>query len=227
MAALISIQNLYFQYSKSQSQNPFSIQISSFSMADQEKWVVTGPSGSGKSTFLNLVAGELLPISGALNVLGEDLCAMSLDERQNFRIQNIGFVFQDFPLVPYLSAIENVLFPYFINPTISLNSEVRAYATHLLERVGLTQRIFAKPHQMSQGERQRVAIARALITKPVLILADEPTAGLDLERSHSVMELIDEIVEESNVGLLLVTHEPEIIERYSNRFLIHTGGLTQ
>ena len=223
MAALISIQGLHFQYPVSQGETAFSIDLPKFAMASREKWVVTGPSGSGKSTLLNLVAGELLPNSGQLNVLGQNLCAMSLDERQNFRIQHIGFVFQDFPLVPYLSAIENVLLPYLINPTISLNTEVREYATHLIERVGLTHRRTAQPHQMSQGERQRVAIARALSTKPALILADEPTAGLDIERSHSVMNLIDEIVDESKIGLLLVTHEPQIMQRYSNQFSIQAG----
>lgn len=223
MKNLISIQNVHFQYAESQAQTPFSIQITNFEMAERESWVVTGPSGSGKSTLLNLVAGELVPSEGTFHVLRHDLCAMSVDERQNFRIQNIGFVFQDFPLVPYLSAPENVLFPYFINPTISLTVEVREYASHLLERVGLTHRRAALPHQMSQGERQRVAIARALITKPSLILADEPTAGLDIERSHSVMALIDDIVKESNVGLLLVTHEPQIMARYSNQFSIETG----
>ena len=126
-----------------------------------------------------------------------------------------------------MNALENVLLPYFINPTIRLTHEVRSYASHLLEQVGLQNKRLSLPNQMSQGERQRVAISRALIAKPSLILADEPTAGLDLERSHSVMSLIEQIVDESKVGLLLVTHEPQIIQRYHLKYSFKSNGVSE
>ena len=214
----INVENILFKYPQQRESTSFQLAVEHFLVKKGEQWVLSGPSGSGKSTLLNILAGELIPQEGNAVVLGTALQTLSIAERQNFRIQNIGFIFQDFPLVPYLNAFENVIFPYFINPSLSLSKSVREHANQLLEEMGLTHRRNARPAQLSQGEKQRVAIARALITNPRLILADEPTAGLDLERSHSVMSYIQELAQTHNISLVVVTHEPQMIERFSNQF---------
>ena len=214
---MISISDILFQYSEHRETDfdlQFSLRLKDFAVQKGEKAVLVGTSGCGKSTLLNIIAGELVVQSGSVEVLGEDLTSMSYDQRQNFRIQNIGFIFQDFPLVPYLNSLENVLLPYRINPFLSLSKEAKSRAKALLGDVGLGDKHSRLPRQMSQGERQRVAIARALVTEPSLILADEPTAGLDRERSVSVMSLIDTMVDEKELSLVVVTHDSLVEERY-------------
>lgn len=216
---MISISDILFQYSEHQdagSELQFSLQLKDFAVQKGAKAVLVGPSGCGKSTLLNIIAGELVVQAGSVEVLGQDLTSMSYDQRQNFRIQNIGFIFQDFPLVPYLNSLENVLLPYRINPFLSLSKEAEARAMSLLDDVGLGAKHSRLPTQLSQGERQRVAIARALVTEPSLILADEPTAGLDRERSVSVMSLIDAMVDEKDLSLVVVTHDSLVEERYEH-----------
>lgn len=215
---MITLTDIAFEYDEQREevQGVFQLKLQSFSVQKGEKSVIVGSSGCGKSTLLNIIAGELTVQSGSVEVLGEQLTTMSYDQRQNFRIQNIGFIFQDFPLVPYLDAIENVLLPYRINPFLSLSAEAKQRAQKLLQEVGLAQKEHRFPKQLSQGERQRVAIARALVTQPSLILADEPTAGLDRERSASVMALIDAMVEDKNLSLVVVTHDSLVEKRYQN-----------
>ena len=212
---MIALQNISFSYQE-QREDRFELTLPHFSVQKGEKAVLVGPSGCGKSTLLNIIAGELVVQAGSVMVLGEDLRAMSYDLRQNFRIQKIGFIFQDFPLVPYLNAIENILLPYRINPFLSLSNAAKNRARSLLEEVGLEEKSHRLPKQLSQGERQRVAIARALVTEPSLILADEPTAGLDRARAHSVMTLIDAMVAEKGLSLVVVTHDPLVEKRYEN-----------
>ena len=210
---MISLRDISFRYPERQQSN-FQLKLSNFAVNKGEKAVLVGASGCGKSTLLNIIAGELVPQSGSVKVLGRQLEIMSYEQRQNFRIQNIGFIFQDFPLVSYLNALENVLLPYRINPFLSLTTESKQRAQLLLKEVGLENKNNRLPKQLSQGERQRVAIARALVTEPSLILADEPTAGLDRERSTSVMNVIDAMVEEKNLSLVGVTHDLLVEERY-------------
>ena len=132
------------------------------------------------------------------------------------QIANIGYVFQDFPLVPYLNVVQNIVFPYRVNPSLILKEEVFERAHALLNRLGLKNKAQRMPAELSQGERQRVAIARALIAKPKLILADEPTAGLDLARSHAVLDLLEGIARDESAGLIVVSHEPQIVERFQH-----------
>ena len=127
----------------------------------------------------------------------------------------IPFVFQDFPLVDYLTALENVVLPYRINPILKLDETTLVRAKELLHHLGMHGKYHRKPKALSQGERQRVAVARAMITNPRLILADEPTAGLDPARSASVMSLLEEMVQESDCSLLVVTHDPMIRQRFA------------
>ena len=188
-----------------------------------EHWMIVGPSGSGKSTILNLISGELIPQAGSVEVLGQSVHEFSFAERQSFRIANIGYVFQDFPLVPYLNVLQNIVFPYRVNPDIVLTEDSFERAHSLLTRLGLDNKEDRMPSELSQGERQRVAIARALITKPRLILADEPTAGLDLDRSHAVLDLLEGIARDEDAGLVVVSHEPQIVERFNH--VLSLGGI--
>jgi len=208
----IDIQNLFFQYGAGE--GAFSLQIETFNINPGSRAVLFGPSGCGKSTLLNLIAGELVPDRGNLSVLGQDLSQFSEQQRRVFRIQNIGFVFQDFPLVNYLSAEENVLLPYRINPSLQLKEESFVQAKKLLVDLGLEGKNNSLPSQLSQGESQRVAIARALITNPKILLADEPTAGLDPERTSSVIALLEDLVEKREMTMVVVTHDPQVRSRF-------------
>ena len=222
---IIAMQNLDFVYSFKKGYSPFSLSIPSWSLESGSKVVLYGPSGCGKSTLLNLICGMMLPQAGQLIVCGKNLSSLGEAQRRVHRIENMGFVFQDFPLVEYLSAIENVLFPYRINPALRLNDVVRQRALALLTDFDLVDKRRQKPAHLSQGERQRVAIARALITSPKLLLADEPTAGLDPDRAKQVLDKIDQLVEQRNLSLVLVTHDPVVKSRFEHT--LNVGQLQQ
>ena len=214
MKKVIEIQDLIFRYPCSSTEDSFTLRVSSWSLGANERAVLHGPSGCGKSTLLNLISGSLTHQEGTLNVLGVSRKNTSEGQRRAHRISNIGFVFQDFPLIDYLSALENVILPYRINPVLRLDKVTIDRAQELLVNLGLDGKFYRKPNALSQGERQRVAVARAMITKPRLILADEPTAGLDPSRSASVMGLLEQMVNESDCSLLVVTHDPMIRQRF-------------
>ena len=211
----INLQQIHFEYRSKRQEDVFSLALEHFTVEVGEKMVLFGPSGCGKSTLLNLIAGELIPTTGKVEVLSCLLNAQSDSERRAFRIQNIGFVFQDFPLVSHLSALENVVLPYRINPALVLDDSVWDRGRQLIVDLGLSGKENRLPHKLSQGERQRVAIARALITKPKIMLADEPTAGLDPVRSVAVMELVERVVQERGMTLVVVTHDPNIRRRFT------------
>ena len=215
MKKVIEIQDLIFRYPTVSKEDTFTLRLDSWSLGENEKAVLHGPSGCGKSTLLNLISGALEHQEGTLNVLGVSRLGVTESQRRAHRISNIGFIFQDFPLVDYLTVLENVLLPYRINPILSLRDETRSRAIDLLQKLGLKGKYKRKPKELSQGERQRVAVARAMITNPKLILADEPTAGLDPARSDSVMTLLEDMVVESKCSLLVVTHDPMIRKRFS------------
>lgn len=211
----IEIQNLHFAYSSAE-ENGFALTIPKWTLRAGDSVVIYGPSGCGKSTLLNLIAGALDFSEGSLRVLGKELREMDTAQKRAHRIQNVGFVFQDFPLISYLTAIENVLLPYRINPILTLSDDVRRRARELLETFGLKGKGSRIPRALSQGERQRVAIARALITQPKLLLADEPTAGLDPKRSHQILDELEHWVEKVNLSLVVVTHDSSLRERFEN-----------
>ena len=192
----------------------FRLRLGEWSVAKGGRVALHGPSGCGKSTLLNLVAGVLVPQTGSLTVAGRDVAAMSEAERRAWRITKMGFIFQDFPLVEYLSATENVLLPYRLNPALRLDREARGRASELLAMLGLEGKGDRRPQALSQGERQRVAIARALVTQPEILLADEPAAGLDVPRTQAVMDHIEGLCNEFGLTLLLVTHDPRLLDRF-------------
>ncbi len=199
---------------------PFALHIAAWEVRRGERIALHGPSGSGKSTLLDLVAGTLRPQAGALEVAGRDLA--TLDERasREHRIRHIGFVFQDYPLVEHLSALENVTLPFRLNHALVLDRSARERARALLDELGIGNKTHRLPSQLSQGERQRIAIARALVTNPELLLADEPTAGLDDDRAQGVLDLLLASSRERRLTLIVVTHDPRVLARLDRRVAI-------
>lgn len=176
----------------------------SLSLDAGEFVAVQGPSGCGKSTLLLLAGGLLAPDSGVIQVADRNPYALTADARSKFRAENIGFVFQQFHLVPYLSVLDNVLAPSIA--TGSTGSEQRA--RELIDRFGLSHRLEHTPGELSSGERQRTALARALLNEPKVLLADEPTGNLDSENAAEVLKHLREFAA-SGGAVLLVTHDPQ------------------
>lgn len=182
---------------------------------------IIGPSGSGKSTLLNLLGCLDLPTGGHVFIDGEDTATLSLKELTRVRRQKIGFVFQEFNLLPVLNAVENVELPLrYLGVHVK---ERRERALEALSEVGLEKRVKNKPSQMSGGERQRVAIARALVTRPALVLADEPTGELDSVNTCRVIELMRSLNDELNQTFAVVTHDP-MVARYARRVISLKDG---
>jgi putative ABC transport system ATP-binding protein len=181
---------------------------------------VMGQSGSGKSTFLAMLGGLSHPNAGSIAVDGIDLYALPGERLADFRREYLGFVFQSFNLVPYLTALENVTLPLAVKKMPS--ADKRSRALEVLERVGLADRAGHLPGKLSGGEQERVAIARALVNEPPLILADEPTGALDSETTVEIMDLFAELHREGNT-IVMVTHNPEI-QRYFDRTIVLRDG---
>ncbi len=181
---------------------------------------VHGPSGCGKTTLLLVAGGLLAPDSGRVEVGGEDLYALSPGRRARVRAAKIGFVFQQFHLLPYLSVLENVL-----APTLALRTGgAEGRARELLERLGLGPRARHKPNELSAGEQQRTALARALLNKPGLLLADEPTGNLDEAAAEEVLKGLEEFAR-SGGAVLLVTHNPKAVARAGRALRMENGKL--
>jgi len=178
----------------------------SFSLAQGATCSILGPSGSGKSTLLGLAAGLDLPTSGSVLLNGIALGEISEDERARVRNEHVGFVFQNFQLIPTLTALENVTVPMELRGDRS----ARALALDLLDRVGLSDRGDHYPAQLSGGEQQRVALARAFINRPKILFADEPTGNLDAETSQKVIEIMLDLNHNAGTALVLVTHDPDV-----------------
>ncbi|MEO0913524.1 MAG: ATP-binding cassette domain-containing protein, partial [Pseudomonadota bacterium] len=177
---------------------------------------IVGPSGTGKTTLLNLLSGILVPERGTVSVEGEVISGLGDAARRAFRIRRIGFVFQSFALLDYLTAYENILYPYRITAHLTLDAAARARARDLAERVGLADKLSRKPGALSQGERQRVAICRALVTAPALVLADEATGNLDPENKARILDLLFEQVAAERATLVAVTHDHDLLARFDH-----------
>ncbi len=172
--------------------------------------LLEGPSGCGKTTLLSIIAGLLTPTSGRVRVLGANLHEISDRRRTEFRRDNLGFVFQVYNLLPALTAAENAAVPLIVRGE-SRRAAVRA-AGELLSRMRMEHRAAALPRELSGGECQRVAVARALVHKPKLVLCDEPTASLDAETGHDIMQLLRDIAVEPGRAVVVVTHDPRVFE---------------
>jgi len=186
---------------------------------------LAGPSGSGKSTLLNLLGGVDAPTSGKIIVNGDDLTHMSENELSNFRLKNVGLVFQFFNLVPTLTAKENVEFPLILANVPKEEQEYRAL--ELLELVGLEHRVDHKPEELSGGEQQRVAIARALANNPSIIIADEPTGDLDSGTAKAFMNLIEDLNKTQRQTFIISSHDSMVIERVPRTYTIRDGKISE
>ena len=192
----------------------------SFGIDKGDAVAIVGVSGSGKSTLLGLIAGLDTPTEGTVRVNGDDLFALDEDGRASLRARMMGFVFQSFQLLPAMTALENVMLPLELAGEAGAEKLARA----MLDRVGLSERLKHYPKQLSGGEQQRVAIARAFVTRPMLLLADEPTGNLDSATGSQVIDLMFELNRERGATLLLVTHD-EALSRRCNRVLRLAGGM--
>ena len=175
---------------------------------------VVGPSGSGKTTLLNLVAGILTPDTGRVTVAGMEVSGLSDAARRRFRASRIGFVFQDFALLDYLSARQNIFYPYRITPALTLDADARDRAEALALACGIGDKLDRHPSALSQGEQQRVAICRALVTQPKLILSDEATGNLDPDSKARILDLLFEQASDAGASVLAVTHDHELLPRF-------------
>lgn len=210
---MIAIENLEFAWPGSD----FCLAIESLRIAPGEKLAVIGPSGSGKTTLLNLLAGIETADQGSVSVLNTELKMLSDRERRDFRSSNIGFVFQQFELLEYLSVKKNIELPFLINQTLAAERfrlANREAVSQLAASMGIANKLLRYPGKLSQGEKQRVAICRALVTQPKLILADEPTGNLDPSNKHRTLELLFEQAEQSGQTLIVVTHDMSIVDGF-------------
>ena len=194
-----------------------------FRLAPRETAAIVGASGSGKSTLLSIIAGLDTPTRGTVRLDGQDLFALSEDDRAALRAQKVGFVFQSFQLMGNLTALENVMLPL----ELAERRDARKAAAEMLERVGLGQRLGHYPKVLSGGEQQRVALARAFVVQPALLLADEPTGSLDFATGESIMRLMFELNRELGTTLVLVTHDRAIAAQCERRITIDAGRVAE
>ncbi len=181
---------------------------------------IMGPSGSGKSTFMNMIGALDSPSRGELYIAGRNIGSLSSDQQARLRNETLGFVFQQFMLLPRTTALENVKLPLMYTPLSRADKDARAIAA--LKRVGLAERMDHHPSQLSGGQQQRVAIARALVNRPQMVLADEPTGALDSETGKDIMRLFTALNAEGTT-VILVTHEQEIAD-YAERIIRFRDG---
>lgn len=184
---------------------------------------IVGSSGSGKSTLLHLLGTLDKPNTGKIEIKGVDTTTLNRKQQADFRNKHIGFIYQFHHLLMEFSALENVMLPLLIGGMAKPDAKIQA--SEMLENVGLSHRITHKPDQLSGGERQRVAIARALITKPALVLADEPTGNLDKDNGENIYELINQLKTTHNTAFIVVTHDLELAAKLDKTMFIKQGKL--
>ncbi|APE44031.1 ABC transporter ATP-binding protein [Sulfitobacter alexandrii] len=207
---MIAARDIAFAYPR----GGFALKVSQLDVAPAERVGVIGPSGTGKTTLLNLLAGLSRPDAGTLSVAGTDLTALGEAGRRRFRATHVGFIFQNFALVDYLNAYENILYPYRVGLGLKLDSQVRERAHALADACGIANRLKSHPQALSGGEQQRVAICRALVTRPRLILADEATGNLDPETKEVILDLLFARAAEMEATVLAVTHDHDLLPRF-------------
>ena len=207
---MIEINDLQFAYQHSN----FILEIPNLTIKKEEKVAIIGASGCGKTTLLQLISGIKLPNKGTIAIDSVNLEKLSERHRRQFRITNIGFVFQEFELISYLNVFDNIIHCYRLNPSLKLTKEVKNNAYYLADKVGIGDKINRSIDRLSQGEKQRVAICRALLTKPKLLLADEATGNLDPANKERILEILFNYLEEYQATLIAVTHDRELLNLF-------------
>ena len=215
----IELSNIDFRWGSTR--NDFRIQVKDFRLEKMESVILVGPSGGGKSTLLSLICGILRPQNGVIKILGQDFERMSNSERDSFRADNIGIIFQQFNLLPYLSALDNVLLPLEFSllrrkTSGEIKEKHNAEAKHLLKSLSITPETLGKQKAatLSIGQQQRVAAARAFIGSPELIIADEPTSSLDEKSQDEFLKQLFAEKTAKGASLLMVSHNPRIAKRF-------------
>ena len=214
---VISLTNVKYRWGPNR---PLTLDIEAFEVATGERLFLHGPSGSGKSTLLNILAGVLKPEDGSVECMGQELTQLQNHQRDRFRVDHIGMIFQQFNLVPYLSVLENVLLPCRFSAARRARAETAGStvdeASRLLEGLELGREICARPvTQLSVGQQQRVAMARALIGRPEIIIADEPTSALDTDRRGQFLHLLLRECEMRGGTLLFVSHDLGLVSDFT------------
>ncbi len=220
MTKILNVRNLGKTY-KSGSKKLRVLDDITFAIEAGATFSIVGPSGSGKTTLLGLCAGLDKADSGTVELCGTELSALSEDQRALLRNKNIGFIFQDFQLLPTLTALENVSVPLELQGS----GEAKIKAAELLEKVGLSKRMGHYPSQLSGGEQQRVALARAFSNKPAILFADEPTGNLDEETGEKVVQLLLELNKEAGTTLVIVTHDLDLAKRTQHILRLKGGKI--
>lgn len=210
--SLLVVQDLLKAYRSPEGEVQTVLDVPEFTLGEREQVAVAGTSGSGKTTFLHIIAGILRADSGQVRIDGKDMTGLSEAARDALRARSIGYVFQTFHLLGAYSALENVQ----LGMSFGGKSD-RAFARKLLTDLGLAGRMGHRPHQLSVGQQQRVALARALAARPRLVLADEPTGNLDPSHAGEALALIRGLCEEVGAALLLVSHDPAILDEFERR----------
>ncbi len=218
MLELKSLKKSYHQGS----QNIEIFENLNFHVEEGQRVAIMGKSGSGKSTLLSLISGIIKPDDGDISLNSISYKDLQESELNDFRATNIGFIFQNFHLVSYLNALENVMLP----AKVCNIPKPKEKAIELLKSVGLGHRLDHLPSELSGGEKQRVAIARALIHNPKIILADEPSGNLDEETGNAVMDILFELIKKNNTTLILVTHSKDVANRCEKTYELVSGSLT-
>ncbi|WP_158855972.1 ABC transporter ATP-binding protein [Lunatibacter salilacus] len=215
--SILSVQNLTKTY-QSGNRKLTVLENVSFEVAHGDTLAIVGPSGSGKTTLLGLCAGLDVSSGGSVSLNGQAMDNLTEDQRAKLRNDSVGFIFQNFQLLPTLTALENVMVPL----ELKKRKDAKSKALELLEKVGLGDRVTHYPSQLSGGEQQRVSIARAFANEPKILFADEPTGNLDTETGEMIENLIFQLNEEEGTTLILVTHDPELAQRTNH--IIHIKG---
>jgi len=207
---MIEVRDLEFAYPS----GDFRLHVSGFRVEAGESVALTGPSGCGKTTLIHLLAGIFKASAGAIEVSGLDMASLDLEDRQDLRILKLGLVFQEFELLEYLDVFDNVVLPYRLTPLLELDDDVRARARQLIEDMGIGQAAHRYPGQLSQGERQRVALCRALVTRPAVVLGDEPTGNLDPCNRDHVIDALLGYGRSAGAPVVVVTHDHDLLSRF-------------
>jgi len=207
---LINIDSLELSYGT----DGFQLSIPQLIIQDEEKVAIIGPSGSGKTSLLKLISGILLPQKGTVSIEDVSVNKLSDAERRDFRITNIGFIFQDFELLDYLNVQDNILHPFRITQALTINAQVRSRANSLASELGIENKMKRLTNTLSQGEKQRTAICRAMMTAPKLILADEATGNLDPSNKTKILDSLFRSTDKNNATLIAVTHDHELLDRF-------------
>lgn len=208
-AALLQLRSVRFQHA-----DGFTLAVDGLQLHARERVALIGPSGCGKTTLMHLVAGILQPAAGEIWVAGSAIHGLGDRARRRFRLNHLGMVFQEFELVDYLTARENLTLPFRLGAQPAADEDPSARAQRVAQRLGIDALLNRRPSQLSQGERQRVALGRAIMTQPQLVLADEPTGNLDPSSARRSLDLLFEQAAAEGAATLVVTHDHSLLDRF-------------